>query len=70
MGPAGAHGLYVHTGRVDGIGNWVLERSESQEWRMVRVESVGAFFCTGNPGVGKTDLRRVGGSESTDSKKS
>jgi len=47
----------VRTGRLDGIGNWVLETHEFKEWSDGEdgcVEPV--LFCCGNPGVGKTYL--------------
>jgi len=48
----------VRTDRFDGIGDWVLETREFEEWR----DSEGGadkavLFCSGNPGVGKTYLR-------------
>ena len=48
----------VRTGRLDGVGNWVLETSEFRKWRDGEdncVEPV--LFCYGNPGVGKTYVR-------------
>ena len=48
----------VRTGRLDGIGNWVLETNEFRKWSGEEdgwVEPV--LFCAGNPGVGKTYLR-------------
>ena len=48
----------VRTDRFDGVGDWLLETSELQEWRG---SEDGAdktvLFCSGNPGVGKTYLR-------------
>ena len=44
--------------RFDGVGNWLLETSEFQEWRSPGWDvKKGVFFCSGNPGVGKTFLR-------------
>jgi len=48
----------VRAGRVDGVGNWVLETREFRKWRGEEdgcVEPV--LFCYGNPGVGKTHVR-------------
>ena len=48
----------VQTGRLDGVGNWVLETNEFRKWCDTEdscVEPV--LFCYGNPGVGKTYLR-------------
>ena len=47
----------VRAGRLDSIGNWVLETNKFREWRGREdgcVEQV--LFCCGNPGVGKTYL--------------
>ena len=44
--------------RFDGVGNWLLETSEFQEWRRGQGEAEKAvLFCYGNPGAGKTFLR-------------
>ena len=51
----------VRTGRLDGVGNWVLETTEFRKWCDVEdghVEPV--LFCYGNPGVGKTHIRQEG----------
>jgi len=48
----------VRAGRLDGVGNWVLETSEFREWSSGENgyrEQV--LFCSGGPGVGKTYLR-------------
>ena len=48
----------VQDGRLDSVGNWVLETNEFRTWRDAEdgcVEPV--LFCYGNPGVGKTYLR-------------
>jgi len=48
----------VRTDRFEGVGDWLLETSEFQEWR----DSEGGadkavLFCSGDPGAGKTYLR-------------
>ena len=48
----------VRTGRLDGVGNWVLETNDFRKWCDTEdgcTEPV--LFCHGNPGVGKTHLR-------------
>ena len=48
----------VRTGRLDSVGNWILETNEFRKWSDTEnscVEPV--LFCYGNPGVGKTYLR-------------
>ena len=48
----------VRTGRLDGIGYWVLETNKFRKWSDREdgcAEPV--LFCCGNPGVGKTYLR-------------
>jgi len=53
----------VRTDRFDGLGDWLLERSEFQEWRGSESGADKAvLFCSGNPGVGKTYLRQEAGS--------
>jgi len=48
----------VRTGRFKGVGNWLLETAEFQEWRSSESGTDKAIlFCSGNPGVGKTYLR-------------
>ena len=48
----------VRIGRLDGIGEWLLETSEFREWRSGEGGAdKAALFCYGNPGVGKTYLR-------------
>jgi len=48
----------VRIGRLDGVGNWVLETAEFKKWSD---EEDGCdepvLFCYGNLGVGKTYLR-------------
>ena len=47
----------------EGVGNWFLGTREFREWRR---DEGGAYkavlFYSGNPGVGKTNLRSVAGS--------
>jgi len=51
------------TDRFNGVGNWL---SETREWNEWRGSDGGAdkavLFCSGSPGVGKTYLRQVVGS--------
>ena len=48
----------VRTDRFGGIGDWLLETSEFQEWRGgVGGADTAVLFCSGNPGVGKTYMR-------------
>jgi len=48
----------VRSDRLNSMGNWVLEASEFKEWRDAEDGSVEpVFFCSGNPGVGKTFVR-------------
>jgi len=48
----------VCTERSDGVGDWLLETKEFQEWRSGEGGADNAvLFCSGNPGVGKTFLR-------------
>ena len=48
----------VRTSRFAGVGNWLLETSEFQEWRGGEGGAHKAvLFCSGDPGVGKTYLR-------------
>ena len=57
LDPRGRH-QDVRTDRIDGVGNWLLERNEFREWRSNRGGADQAvLFCCGNPGVGKTYLR-------------
>jgi len=57
LDPRGRH-QDVRTDRLDGVGNWLLETNEFQEWRRSEVGAGGAvLFCYGDPGVGKTYLR-------------
>jgi len=50
----------VRISRVGGVGDWLLETSEFREWRSGEggVDRA-VLFCAGNPGVGKSYLRRV-----------
>lgn len=44
--------------RLDGVGDWLLQMSEYGNWRDSEDGSEKAtFFCSGDPGVGKTYLR-------------
>jgi len=57
LGPNDRH-QGVRTDRFDGVGDWLLETSEFLEWRSSEGGADKAvFFCSGNPGVGKTYLR-------------
>jgi len=48
----------VRSGRVDGIGNWLLETGQFREWKEGKGGADKAvLFCSGDPGVGKTYLR-------------
>ena len=48
----------VRTDRFDGVGDWLLETSEFQEWRQGEGGAdKGVLFCSGSPGVGKTYLK-------------
>ena len=48
----------VRTERREGVGDWLLARTEFQEWREGEGRAdKAALFCSGNPGVGKTYLR-------------
>ena len=50
----------VQANRVDGVGGWLLERSEFREWRKRQVlPKQVVLFCYGDPGVGKTHIRSV-----------
>jgi len=52
----------VRTNRFEGVGDWLLETSEFQEWRSGEGGADQAvLFCSGDPGVGKTYLRSVAG---------
>jgi len=48
----------VRTGRLDSVGNWILESIEFRKWRDAEDGCEGrVLFCYGNPGVGKTYVR-------------
>ena len=48
----------VRNDRFDGVGDWLLETSDFQEWRGgAGGADKAVLFCSGNPGVGKTYLR-------------
>jgi len=48
----------VRNQRLDGVGDWVLRRSEFESWLKSQDGSVGAILvCHGSQGVGKTHVR-------------
>ena len=48
----------VRKRRLDGVGEWVLRRSEFESWRKSQDGSVNpALLCYGDQGVGKTYIR-------------
>jgi len=48
----------VRTERLDGVGEWLLEKREFREWRGSKGGAgKEVLFCSGNPGVGKTYMR-------------
>ena len=48
----------VRTNRVDGLGEWLLQRDKLINWRDGKVEPERAtLFCSGAPGVGKIYVR-------------
>ena len=48
----------VRAGRFNGVGDWLLQTAEFQEWRGNEGGADRAvLFCSGEPGVGKTHLR-------------
>ena len=48
----------VRNRRLDGVGEWVLQRSEFKSWRKGRKGSVNpTLLCYGGQGVGKTYIR-------------
>jgi len=48
----------VRARRHPSVGNWLLETDEFQEWRGGdRPTDKAIYFCSGEPGVGKTYLR-------------
>jgi len=52
----------VSTDRFGGVGDWLLGTKEFRGWRSSESGAGNAIlFCSGNPGVGKTYLRRVVG---------
>ena len=51
----------VQTGRVNGVGSWLLGKNEFRGWSGdQRVPKKAVLFCHGDPGVGKTYIRLVG----------
>ena len=50
----------VRNRRLDGVGEWVLRRSEFKSWRKDQEGSVNrTLLCYGGQGVGKTYIRQV-----------
>jgi len=48
----------VRNGRLDGVGEWVLRRSEFESWRKSQDGSANrTLLCYGGQGVGKTYMR-------------
>jgi len=48
----------VRTERLEGVGDWLFETREFQEWSRGECgPDKAVLFCSGNPGVGKTYLR-------------
>ena len=48
----------VRAARFDGVGGWLLQTNEFQEWRGSEGAADRAIlFCSGEPGVGKTYLK-------------
>lgn len=48
----------VRRGRVDGVGDWLLQTPEFVKWHKSEDSSAGqVLFCYGAPGAGKTCLR-------------
>ena len=48
----------VSEGRVEGVGDWLLQTNEFEKWHSSEDEAVHpVLFCYGDPGVGKTYLR-------------
>ena len=48
----------VRNGRLEGVGEWVLRRSEFESWRKSQDGSVDrTLLCYGGQGVGKTYIR-------------
>jgi len=50
----------VSEGRMDGVGDWLLQTSEFERWHISEDPAIHpVLFCYGDPGVGKTYLRYV-----------
>ena len=50
----------VREGRMDGVGSWLLQTNEFEEWHTSGDQAVSPVLCCyGDPGVGKTYLRYV-----------
>jgi len=48
----------VRNGRLDGVGEWVLQKREFELWRESRDGQVNpTLLCYGDQGVGKTYIR-------------
>jgi len=48
----------VRTERLEGVGDWLFETTEFEEWsRGEGGADRAVLFCSGNPGVGKTYLK-------------
>lgn len=47
----------VRSRRVEGVGNWLLQTEEFLHWRK-GTSANSALICYGDPGVGKTYIRR------------
>jgi len=57
------HGLQhtdIQEGRVNGVGEWLIQTKEFRRWSGFEGEGGGdeaVLFCYGSPGVGKTFIR-------------
>ena len=47
----------VRKGRLDGVGEWVLQRDEFKSWSDQGSTVNSILLCYGDPGVGKTYIR-------------
>ena len=48
----------VRNRRLDGVGEWVLQKNEFESWRKSQDSSVNhTLLCYGNQGAGKTYIR-------------
>ena len=63
MLPRSEHGLQhadIQEGRVNGVGEWLMQTEEFRRWSGFEDKSGGheaVLFCYGGPGVGKTFIR-------------